>query len=120
MNDEPEDVNNAIHQMKLLLDALENNPRFKDLRERATNEGMDVISYVTSGEVNPTLSSLFNGLDSASGGSIEEILDEIEAEEKEKQAEEIEEKILGGEELSDKEAEKIVDGEVELNPEMLK
>ncbi len=95
--DKPEDVNNAIHQMKVILDALRNDPRFEDVRERAAEEGKDVISYLTSDEVNPTLSNFFEGLDAASGGSVEEILDEIEEEEKEKQKEEIEEKIENGE-----------------------
>lgn len=98
--DEPEDVNNAIRQMKKILDALENDPRFEDVRQRAADEGKDVISYLVSGEVNPTITTFFDGLDAASGGSVEEILDEIEQEEKEKQKEELNEKIENGEPLN--------------------
>ena len=92
--DEPEDVNNAIHQMKVLLDALENDPRFSDVRERAANEGKDVVSYLVSGNVNPTLSNFFDGLDAAGGGNVEQILDEIAEEEKEKQIEEFNSEFL--------------------------
>lgn len=86
--DEPEDVNNAIHQMKVLLGALETNPKFADVRERAASEGKDIVAYIVSGNANPTLTNFFDGLDAASGGSVEQILDEIEKEEKEKQIEE--------------------------------
>ena len=100
MKDTPEEVNNAIRQMKKVLDALENDSRFADVRERAAEEGMDVVSYLVSGEVSPTLTTFFEGLDAASGGSVDEILDEIEQEEKEKQKEELNEKIENGEPLN--------------------
>lgn len=88
MKDTPEQVNNAIHQMKVILNALENDSRFASVRERAAENGKDVISYLTSDEVNPTLSNFFEGLDAASGGSVEEILDEIEKEEQVKEIKE--------------------------------
>ncbi len=87
---------------------LGNDPRFEDVRNRAAEEGKDVVSYLTSDEVNPTLSNFFEGLDAASGGSAEEVLDEIFEEEKEKQKEELNEKIESGENI---------DG---INSEMLK
>ncbi len=87
-------MNNAIHQMKVLLDALENDPRFSDVRERAASEGKDVVSYLVSGNVNPTLSNFFDGLDAAGGGNVEQILDEIAEEEKEKQIEEFNSEFL--------------------------
>lgn len=85
--------NDAIRQMKLLLAALENDDRFAGVRERAAKEGKDVISYITSDTVNPTLTDFFNGIDSASGMNVEEVLDTIEAEEKEKEQAEILEEI---------------------------
>ena len=48
--------------MKKLLDALQHDSRFENLRERAANEGKDVISYITSGNVNPTVTAFFDGL----------------------------------------------------------
>lgn len=87
------DQNDAIRQMKLLLQALENDDRFAGVRERAAKEGKDVVSYITSGTINPTLTDFFNGVDSASGTSVEEILNTIEAEEKEKEQAEILEEI---------------------------
>ena len=100
MKDTPEEVNNAIHSMKRILDALENDPRFASVRERAAEEGKDVISYLTTGEASPTLTTFFEGLDAASGGSVEEILDEIEEEEREKQKEELNEKVENVEPLN--------------------
>ncbi|MBP5674712.1 hypothetical protein J6W91_00065 [Candidatus Saccharibacteria bacterium] len=124
-DDEPEDINNAIHQMKVLLDAIQNDPRFANLRERAASEGKDVISYLTGDEANPTLTNFFNGLDAASGGSIDEILDEIEQEEAEKELQEMTDKISAGEELSFSEQQKAVEAaevvqDTEINPEMLR
>lgn len=87
------DPNDAIRQMKNLLNSLENDDRFADVRERAASEGKDIISYLTSGKVNPTLTNFFEGVEGASGKNVEEILDEIEEEEKEKQLEEIKEDI---------------------------
>lgn len=79
------ETNNAVRQMKKLLDALQNDSRFLNLRERAASEGKDVISYITSGDVSPTISTFFDKLDAESGGSVEEILDEIEKEEEERE-----------------------------------
>lgn len=86
--------NDAIRQMKLLLNALENDNRFADVRERAAKEGKNIIPYITSGTVNPTLTDFFNGINNTSGKDVEDILDEIEEEEKEKQIEELNSKIL--------------------------
>ncbi len=88
------DPNDAIRQMKLLLNALENDDRFANVRERAANEGKDIISYITSGTVSPTLSDFFNGVNNASGKNVEDILDEIEEEEKVKEIEELNSEIL--------------------------
>ena len=111
--------------MKTLLDALSNDPRFADLRQRAAAEGRDIVSYITSGNVNPTVTSFFDGLDAANGGSVEEILNDIEKSEAEKKVEEANNKAQAGEEISEEErletiqaAEKLDD--VELNPEMLR
>lgn len=93
MKDTPEEVNNAIHSMKKILDALENDERFASVRERAAEQGKDVISYLTTGEVSPTLSTFFEGLDAESGGSVDEILEEIEEEEKQKEIEEAKEEL---------------------------
>jgi hypothetical protein len=121
---EPGDVNNAIRQMKILLNALESDPRFADVRERAAKEGQDVISYLTSGEVSPTLSKFFDSLENESAGNVEEILDEIIEEEKGKQVEEITEKVSEGQELSIEDEQKLAEAKEELddeiNPEMLR
>ena len=101
------DPNDAIRQMKLLLSALENDTRFADVRKRAASEGKDIISYITSGEVKPTLSNLFEGIEGASNQSVEEILDEIEEEEKAKQFNDV---IEGKKDLDD----------ITLNPELTK
>lgn len=87
------DPNDAIRQMKILLNSLENDDRFASVRERAANEGKDVVSYITTGKVNPTLSNFFEGVEGASGKDVEEILDEIEEEEKAKETEELIEEI---------------------------
>ncbi len=87
------DPNDAIRQMKLLLNALEHDDRFADVRERAANEGKDIISYLTSGKINPTLTNLFEGIEGDGTKNVEEILDEIEEEEKEIQVEELAEGV---------------------------
>ena len=124
-DDEREDIDNAIAQMKTLMNALENDPRFEDLRKRAADDGVDVTTYLTSNLVNPTLSDFFNGLNSATGGNVEQILNEIEAEEKGRQEEE---KMRQAEELYEEFAKNSVGNtagnlganEVGLDPGMLR
>jgi hypothetical protein len=125
------ETNTAVREMKKLLDALQHDARFEKVRERAAAEGKDVISYITTGDVNPTITSFFDGLDSANGASAEDILDTIEQNEAAKEVEEAQEKAAANEEISDEEkadalaaAEKLKNASLDefngLNPDMLK
>lgn len=124
------ETNTAVREMKKLLDALQHDMRFEGVRERAAAEGKDIVSYITSGDVAPTITSFFDGLD-ANGKSAEEILDTIEENEAAKEVEEVQEKAATNEEISDEEkadaiaaAEKLKNASLDefngLNPEMLK
>ena len=126
------ETNTAVREMKKLLNALQHDSRFENLRERAANEGKDVISYITSGNVNPTVTAFFDGLDANGGGSAEEILNQIEQSEAAKDVEEVNTMVQAGEEVSDEQkvealaaAEKLKNASLDefnsgLNPDMLK
>ena len=68
----------AILALKHLLNALKTDPRFKTLQQRAAAEGKEPADLLVSNTINPTITTFLNGINGEmSGGSVEEILDEI-------------------------------------------
>jgi len=79
----------AIRALKRLLEILETDERFADLREQARAEGKTIVEYLVRDEANPTLSHFFNQAGAElSESDVEEIAEEIAAESEEKAAEE--------------------------------
>lgn len=68
----------AIRAMRRLLEILDNDPRFAELREQAATEGKNIIELLTSDQSNPTLTQLINRIgDELSEENIEEFVEEI-------------------------------------------
>lgn len=70
----------AIKAFKDLLNALDTEPRFEPLRQRAVKDGKTVIEILVGDTVNPTMTTFLNGVGSElAAGSVEEVLDKIES-----------------------------------------
>lgn len=72
--------NEAVDAAKRLFRVLETNDRFAEIREKASAEGLDVVSYLVEGEAKPTLSFLFDKIgDNFDAEEVaEEIAEEVE------------------------------------------
>ncbi len=69
----------AIQALRRLIETLDTDERFAELREKAQAEGKTPIEYLVKDRVNPTLTNLFNSVGGAmSEGDVEEIVAEAE------------------------------------------
>lgn len=69
----------AIRAFRRLVEMLETSERFADVRERAAEQGKDIIDYLISDKENPTLTDFFNRVgDEMSEEDVEEVVAELE------------------------------------------
>lgn len=95
----------AISDVKDLVNALRTNPKFETARQHAAKEGKDIVSYIVREKVNPTLSDLLELVEE--NADVEEVAEKLV---KEAEAEFQEE---NGE---DEESQTAQQGQQEFNP----